>query len=401
MKKICVAVTGTRGDVFPVLSLIELIKKNNDVKAVSSPENASLFREQNIDFFPTGADFAEVVKSGDLNQYRRQVETQFDSYREIYEETDMIIGAGLFYAGRTLAEHFGKKYYHLFYTPQVLKSNLYAPPGNKRPYRNKMRNKLLWFKNYTENNYILKRLINKKREELGLTRIKSVYDYFIDQPDVIIAVDKELAQIPSVYASSVKQIGFLQHEDTRNIDKDLQAFLKIGSKPVLINFGSAELAMKEFKNFLKDTIDSVRELGHSVVIISKIKISGYESDKNIFFCDYAPLAALLPKISLIIHHGGIGTVYISLKKGIPQIIVPQILDQYFWAEIVLKKKLGKIVYNDTKTYTSHLKEALINLLNDSDINNNINKMCDLLNGDRYYKENLEKLREAMPECFEK
>jgi vancomycin aglycone glucosyltransferase len=399
MKKICIAAIGTRGDVFPALSLVKLLNNDNKVTVICSPENKQLFQQYNIDFFAIGDDFTEVVRAGDLNYFRKQIETQFDACREIYKEADVIIGAGLFYAGRTIAEYFGKKYYHLFYTPQVLKSNLYAPPGNKRPFRNKISNKLLWLKNFVENDFIFKELINIKRKELGLTQIRSVYRYFIDQPDVVIAVDEDLAQIPSNYSAYVKQINFLYYADTKIIDERLQAFLENGSMPVLINFGSAEHAVKGFQRLLKCTIDSVHELGYRIIILSTIKNEECKYDDSILFCDYASHAVLLPKVSMIIHHGGIGTVYASLKSGTPQIIIPQILDQHFWAEIVRKKKLGEVVYPDTDAYTACLKAALIDTLNNKVIHDNIKRVSNWFNSEQYHEESLKKLHKVMPECF--
>jgi rhamnosyltransferase subunit B len=43
---------------------------------------------------------------------------------------------------------------------------------------------------------------------------------------------------------------------------------------------------------------------------------------------YAPFSSLLPRLSLLIHHGGIGTSAQTLAAGIPQIVVPFAHDQF-------------------------------------------------------------------------
>ncbi len=41
-----------------------------------------------------------------------------------------------------------------------------------------------------------------------------------------------------------------------------------------------------------------------------------------------------------IHHGGAGTTPTTAISGIPQIIVPHILDQYYWGHQVHQSYLG-------------------------------------------------------------
>eukprot|EP00252_Welwitschia_mirabilis_P022068 TRINITY_DN5853_c0_g1_i2.p1 TRINITY_DN5853_c0_g1~~TRINITY_DN5853_c0_g1_i2.p1 ORF type:complete len:201 (+),score=36.71 TRINITY_DN5853_c0_g1_i2:1205-1807(+) len=45
-----------------------------------------------------------------------------------------------------------------------------------------------------------------------------------------------------------------------------------------------------------------------------------------------PYSWLFPKCSIVIHHGGSGTTAAALTAGVPQIICPFILDQFYWAE---------------------------------------------------------------------
>lgn len=55
---------------------------------------------------------------------------------------------------------------------------------------------------------------------------------------------------------------------------------------------------------------------------------------NRLFCysGSMPYGWLFPKCSVAIHHGGSGTTAAALRAGVPQIICPFILDQFYWAE---------------------------------------------------------------------
>jgi UDP:flavonoid glycosyltransferase YjiC (YdhE family) len=62
--------------------------------------------------------------------------------------------------------------------------------------------------------------------------------------------------------------------------------------------------------------------------------------KNIKMIGHVPHASLFPKMAAVIHHGGAGTVYAAARAGVPQVIVPHILDQYFWGNRIYKLRLG-------------------------------------------------------------
>ena len=51
-------------------------------------------------------------------------------------------------------------------------------------------------------------------------------------------------------------------------------------------------------------------------------------------------AALFPRVAAVAHHGGAGTTTTVARAGVPQLIVPHLLDQHYWAERVRALGLG-------------------------------------------------------------
>ena len=49
----------------------------------------------------------------------------------------------------------------------------------------------------------------------------------------------------------------------------------------------------------------------------------------------APHDWLFPKVKVVVHHGGAGTVAASLRSGRPSVICPFVTDQFFWGELDL------------------------------------------------------------------
>jgi sterol 3beta-glucosyltransferase len=54
----------------------------------------------------------------------------------------------------------------------------------------------------------------------------------------------------------------------------------------------------------------------------------------LLYLDSAPHDWLLPKCTMIIHHGGVGTTSAGLRAGIPNVVVPFTADQPFWGNRV-------------------------------------------------------------------
>ena len=53
-----------------------------------------------------------------------------------------------------------------------------------------------------------------------------------------------------------------------------------------------------------------------------------------------PHSKLFKKMAVIVHHGGAGTTHTATRAGKPQIIVPHMIDQYYWGERIRKLGLG-------------------------------------------------------------
>jgi UDP:flavonoid glycosyltransferase YjiC (YdhE family) len=49
---------------------------------------------------------------------------------------------------------------------------------------------------------------------------------------------------------------------------------------------------------------------------------------------------LFPRMAAVVHHGGAGTTANALRAGVPQVVVPHVLDQHWWAERVRRLGVG-------------------------------------------------------------
>lgn len=58
---------------------------------------------------------------------------------------------------------------------------------------------------------------------------------------------------------------------------------------------------------------------------------------------YLPLSALLPTCDAVVHHGGPATTLAALGAGLPQLVLPEMADQFINAEAVRRRGCGLVV----------------------------------------------------------
>jgi sterol 3beta-glucosyltransferase len=76
-----------------------------------------------------------------------------------------------------------------------------------------------------------------------------------------------------------------------------------------------------------------------------------------------PHGWLFDQVSAVIHHGGFGTTAAGLRSGVPSIVIPHIIDQYYWGQRVYELGVGpKYVSRgklDAEILAERIRQAVI------------------------------------------
>ena len=78
----------------------------------------------------------------------------------------------------------------------------------------------------------------------------------------------------------------------------------------------------------------------AVVLTGWGGLSAAELPREICAVDWVPFDWLFPRVAAVVHHGGAGTTAASLRAGVPTVIVPFFLDQYYWGRRVFELGAG-------------------------------------------------------------
>jgi len=86
--------------------------------------------------------------------------------------------------------------------------------------------------------------------------------------------------------------------------------------------------------------------------------------KHLMAIDSAPFEWLFPRMSALVHHGGMGTTAAGLRAGVPAALVPFTADQPFWARQLHKLDLSPAPIPGRKLAAGRLAEAISDLVTD-------------------------------------
>jgi len=349
--RVFVHALGSQGDVAPLHSLsVSLHSAGHDVTVCTSPNFAGLFSGRGPKFQPLGPDTRRMLSDrghefrsastsvlATLRAVRESVHYFFPALLPLARGADVYLGGGIEFCGRSIAEHLRIPYRYVATIPQLLRSRFHPPMTIPFQPESGSVNNLLWdINDFTVDHLVgLKRVYNAHRVRLGLEPVRSVLSHMTGQ--AILATDAALAPAPSDV--TVTQVGYLHSTDVAAPDPALSRFIEDGPPPVFIGFGSMPDVRPERKTA---AVQAVVDSGRFRVVLSRgwanLKLD--RASDRVRVVDFVPYSALFPKLALVVHHGGSGTTHCAARAGVPQLIVPHMLDQFYWASRVRRLGLG-------------------------------------------------------------
>lgn len=156
-------------------------------------------------------------------------------------------------------------------------------------------------------------------------------------PADLVLVDPTLVAVPNA-------IGYPYCEmDGATADLDYFASLLDSSEPtptVLCTLGSFTSAFTSSRTMA--LIESAASVNARTVWVGPLSQKAHLACAGSIVCipRYVPLSKVLPKVDLVVHHGGLGTTMAALSAGVPAVVVPHAFDQRFNAKALERLGVG-------------------------------------------------------------
>jgi vancomycin aglycone glucosyltransferase len=345
--RVLIGAFGTRGDVQPMLALsLALTARGHRVTLVVPPEAAALTEGHPIRVHTCGLSYLEVsqrMASGRLLDVlsvlptmRRQVDAHFEALEPLAGSADVIVGSAAFIVGPSLSALTGRPYAYFALSPLMLDGD--DNPGPLLPFYRLPRalNRLSWWLTHQVWNLSSRGRLNRLRRTRGLPTIRQVWREVLGKHPFLAA---EPLFAPRSHPFAVNQPGGFFLDTTEPLSEATEAFLEAGSPPVYLGFGS--MADPNPRRTTERLLKSIRRAGLRAIVSSGwAKLGGVEAPEGVRFAGPEPHHRLFSRCIGVVHHGGAGTTHAAARAGVPQVVMPQILDQFHWRHRLIELGLS-------------------------------------------------------------
>jgi sterol 3beta-glucosyltransferase len=349
--KIAIVTVGTRGDVQPYIAIaLALMARGHEVKIAVSEDHAPLLHAYGIPHHPIGANVRDLLRT-DLGRawlssadsprkYTRYLKEIFLPMQRAFCEDAEAAVAGAdgvaFYALAFHAMHAAerRRLPMVALSPWPMIPTTEMPPlvaiglANAPGFVRKLASHAVLRFGFSAFN----EAHQSYRESVGLPRYRArdtMHAILETGMPCVNLLSEVVLPRPKDWAPHHHMTGFpftppLQYEPPRA----LADFLAAGPPPIYIGFGSmtgfdpnelAELATR-----------AARAAGVRAIIATGWAELDVAATGDVFVVDEIPHDWLFPRVSAVIHHGGVGTFAQGLRAGKPTVIAAFFADQPFW-----------------------------------------------------------------------
>jgi vancomycin aglycone glucosyltransferase len=331
--RVLLSTIGSRGDVQPLLALAAQLRgTGHEASLCAPPDFAELAAAHAVPFVPVGPRVRDGTTGDPRDAIADMVAGQFATLRNAADGCDVLVGCNqLQVAARSVAELLGIRYVFADYSPIAFPSPHHLPPGQQEPGADPCG---VWAQEAERRNTLFGPALNEQRAAAGLAPVTDVLAHlFTDRP--LLAADPTLAPWPGGDLDVTQTGAWLLH-DERPLPAEVTDFLEDGDAPVYFGFGS----MSAPRSTGAAAVEAARALGRRAIVLRGWGELDLADAPDCLAITEANFQALFPRVAAVVHHGGAGTTTAAAMAGVPQVVVPHLYDQYYFAERVQALGIG-------------------------------------------------------------
>jgi vancomycin aglycone glucosyltransferase len=348
--RILFAPYGTRGDVQPLIPLaMALLTRGHEIRFVVPANSVAWVSALGFPCQSNGVDVEVEVQAiaSDVSAMRRHVRHMgdeiiprlFDSVSRAAVDADLLVSSGVPLVAPSVAESRGIPNVYALFCPAALPNRESPPPIVERQTLPGWVNRLLWRVAPRLGDLVLRTPINRGRARLGLPPTRSPMAGLMGA-SMLVAADPELAPLAAGAPATVLRTDPWVFRDPSVLEPRVERFLRAGPPPIYVGFGS--MVASTSLGLAQLAVQAARSVGCRLIVAGGWASldAGLGGLDGVLAISESPHDRLFPRVSAAVHHGGAGTTTAAARAGIPQVVVPHILDQYYWARRVEILALG-------------------------------------------------------------
>ena len=385
--RILLASHGTRGDVQPIVALGVALKARGHVVRLVAPANfVAWVQSYGLDMQSDGIDVEALLRSSgtglrslswQMGYLSHITPLLFDPVARASEDCELIVCAGIHFAAASVAQWRNVPYVHAVFCPCATPNSATPPPNIHRQTLPRWLNRFLWQVGGPLADFALRGPINRGRTTLGLAALDNPISQIL-KGRTILAADRDLGPPPDDAPRYAVSTDAWVLDEPGTLDAPVDAFLRQGPAPIYIGFGS--MIAPRAPELVAQAVAAVRAVGRRALIAGGWAALNrhIKAADDVLTIDNVPHCLIFPRVAATVHHGGAGTTTAAARAGVPQVLLPHILDQYYWADRVATLGLGPPALSVERVTTNVLSERISRALNDPLIRERVNRLAPLV-----------------------
>ncbi|WP_297624725.1 glycosyltransferase [Nocardia sp.] len=391
--RIAIPLTGTRGDVHPVVALgLELRRRGHDVLIGAPPNLVEFVTAAGLAARPCGPDIQQLYSSeagqqalaaGNTLRLMQLVAGQMSEYAEQMnnEVIEVCAGAELIVASTvtedrasSVAEAMGVPLVSLHYFP-ARSNSAYPFPGALPPQWSPpaLVNRATWTVAENLRRVVFMRYLNDLRTTLGLPKTWTSPAAALARanvPEIQIYDPALVPGLPEQWDDRRPFTGFLTLDHATRAavgeltgdHEGILSWIDEGEPPVFFGFGS--MPIHDTAAVLAMVEEVSARLGVRALMSagwSDLDAATASAGKHVKIVGPFAYDTVFPRCAAAVHHGGIGTLFESLRAGLPTLVCSVSFEQPMWGGQVERLGLGAHL-PFTRLTTARMEQALAPLL---------------------------------------
>ena len=365
--RIVVATIGSRGDVQPYINLCQgLQEAGHDVILSTNPTLCSLADSHGVKSAPVGSavdmgmEGARLMEQSFGNMYfgmirvmrlaARLVEEAYSDVLKVCNRADLVITSDSG-SGSAEAEKLGVPWISVTLQPARV------PVENSNP---TFISRIIWG--------LLGRLmilpVNRSRKRVGAPLVTDLAS-MLSKRMILLPVSHQVIPRNPRWPQHVHQTNYWFARPLKGWTppQDLLDFLQAGEKPIAVSLGVMSISGKGAQESAQIVLQAIQQVGIRAIVQGWDKASQeLESSKTVYYASSLPHLWLFDQVSAVVHHGGFGTTAAVLRAGVPGIVIPHVIDQFYWGQRVFDLGVGPKFISRGRLGTKNLQEAIIQAL---------------------------------------
>jgi vancomycin aglycone glucosyltransferase len=394
--RIALAAEGSRGDIHPLLALGAALRaQGHEPVLCVPPDFVEAARAHGVAQRSVGPSVREYLTRQarvlhgspldllrEIQRYGKTVlAAHFEALPEAVRGADLVVAGGVQLAARSAAEVHGIPYRYVVYCPALFPSGEHGPPFLPLPPAPRWVHRAAWRVLRIGWNLGFRHSLNAYRAGLGLAPVSDLLSHYLGEHPLL-AADRVLAPLPGDLAFEVAQVPCLHPFDASEpLPEKLEQFLSAGPPPVYFGFGS--MTDPDPQASTAQILEVAARLGLRAILGSGwAGLGAGPLPEGVMAIGSVSHACLFSRVAAVVHHGGAGTTTTAARAGVPQVVVPHVLDQFYWARRVAALGIGVVAGSRRGLAVGVLAEALDAVLGNELVAERARELAGRLRGER-------------------